>query len=68
MRYFEIGLGNRWFMSTELSDESRVKGYVLDKVHAWYIRVWIGRVVYILDSKKIKRKLVGGSTGLPPTF
>ena len=57
--YAEIGLGNEFFCSTELKDELRVKGFFVGRFISVYVRVWIGRVVVILDSRegvKVQKK------------
>jgi hypothetical protein len=59
MKYMEIGYGNPTFVSTELENENRLSRRVSGKVASIYVRVWIGRLVLILDSVeglKIKRK------------
>lgn len=56
-RYIEIGIGNRWFIRTETEyddgTESEQKGIVhLSKVQGIYLRVWLGRTVFIVSSDK----------------
>jgi hypothetical protein len=64
MKYFEIGIGNNWLVRTEieLNDdyEFEVKGLVggINYISS-YFRIWIGKRVYIFDTKegfKIKNK------------
>jgi len=57
LKYIEVGLGNTWFIrtETELADgteyeERGVKGPI--KFQSCYIRIWIGKTVFILDSKE----------------
>ncbi|MDM5188640.1 DUF3977 family protein [Bacillus sp. DX4.1] len=57
MKYIEIGLGNRWLIRTETEREDRtefeqkgiVKPIILESV---YLRVWIRKTCFILDSKE----------------
>lgn len=56
-KYIEIGIGNRWFIRTELEHddgtETEQKGALLPiKVESIYMRVWIGKTVWILSSKE----------------
>nr|WP_248930928.1 DUF3977 family protein [Paenibacillus hamazuiensis] len=54
MKYIEIGFGNTWFIRTEIEKENgteyEVKGIAGPvKFHSMYIRVWVGRTVFIAD-------------------
>ncbi|MBS4200803.1 DUF3977 family protein [Bacillus sp. FJAT-49732] len=78
MKFIEFGVGNKWLIrtETELSDgtELEEKGIVRPiKIQSFYIRVWIGKTVFILDTKdgfkkakknRIKIKLVFGIKSL----
>lgn len=54
MLYREWGFGNPTFISSELdlgSHEVRVPGLLpMFRCVSWYVRVWIGRTVFIWDS------------------
>lgn len=77
-KYIEIGLGNRWFIRTELENEdgteTEIKGFIRPfKLKTIYIRIWIGKKVLIIDSKegikmmrknKRKIKLILGFSGV----
>ncbi|MBC6350520.1 DUF3977 family protein [Paenibacillus sp. 1011MAR3C5] len=57
MKYIEIGKGNTWFIrtETELSDGSEIEQRGVVKpilFHSAYLRVWIGKTVYIWDTKE----------------
>ncbi|MFD0673064.1 DUF3977 family protein [Cohnella sp. GCM10027633] len=57
MKYIEIGIGNTWLIrtETELADgtELEQKGIVKPIVfHSFYFRVWLGKKVFIWDSKE----------------
>jgi hypothetical protein len=62
LKFIEFGIGNKWLIrtETEIDDgtEYEVKGIVHPiTIHSFYIRVWIGKAVLILDSKEgIKKK------------
>lgn len=64
MKYFEIGIGNKWLVRTEieLTDdyEFEEKGLLGGLYYiSSYFRIWIGKRVYIFDTKegfKIKNK------------
>lgn len=78
MKYIEIGLGNRWFIRTEIEyedgSESEVKGILRPfRLQSIYIRLWVGRRVFVIDSKegfkqyaksRKKLKLILGFRGL----
>lgn len=55
-KYIEIGFGNRWFIRTEFEkadgSEYEIKG-ISGKIksESYYLRLWFGRTVVILDSK-----------------
>ncbi|KPB06293.1 DUF3977 family protein [Bacillus sp. CHD6a] len=61
MKYIELGLGNTWIIrtETELEDgtEKEERGIIGPvKFHSFYIRVWIGKTVFIFDLREgIKR-------------
>lgn len=54
--YAEVGYGNESFLSTEIEEgesEYRIPKFVLpQKITEIYFRIWIGKTVYILSSKK----------------
>ncbi|WP_059105281.1 DUF3977 family protein [Shouchella shacheensis] len=57
MKYIECGIGNTWLVrtETELEDgkEYEQKGVVGPiKLKSLYIRIWIGYIVLVLDSKE----------------
>ena len=57
MKFIEFGLGNRWLVRTETElnngSEFEEKGIVLPiKLQSFYLRIWIGKTVVILDSKE----------------
>lgn len=64
MKYIEFGIGNKWLLrtETELEDGSEYEEEGLIgpiKLQSVYIRVWIGRRVFVLDSSdglKLARK------------
>jgi Protein of unknown function (DUF3977) len=62
LKFIEFGIGNKWLVrtETEIDDgtEYEVKGIVRPiTIHSFYLRVWIGKSVLILDSKEgIKKK------------
>ncbi|MBP9759959.1 MAG: DUF3977 family protein [Candidatus Pacebacteria bacterium] len=75
--YAECGIGNDTFLSTEVEEgerEYRVSRFVLPvNISGLYMRVWIGKKVYILstnkgfDTKKKERntfKLIFGVSGV----
>lgn len=56
-KYIEFGLGNTWLVRTEFEDESGQEWEVRGIVGpiAWqscYVRLWLGKSVYILDSRE----------------
>ncbi len=61
MKYIEFGLGNTWLIRTETEledgteyEKKGIKGPV--KIHSFYMRLWIGNTVFILDLREgIKR-------------
>ena len=74
MKYIEMGIGNKDFVSTEVENgeyEYRVKGRLnVGKRISLYIRIWIGKYELILDTLDIvkfkvknesKLKIIGGS-------
>ena len=57
LKFIEFGIGNTWLIrtETELADgtEYEEKGIVGPiKYRSFYIRIWIGKTVLILDSKE----------------
>jgi hypothetical protein len=75
MTYSEIGFGNDTFISTEFEvgvKEWREKGWKIKKVSSLYLRVWIGKIQVILDSReglklskksKVEVKILFGAKG-----
>lgn len=61
MKFIECGIGNRWLIRTETESEDgtehEVKGIVLPiQFQSMYVRVGVGKTVWILDSREgIKR-------------
>ncbi|MEK4849583.1 DUF3977 family protein [Paenibacillus sp. FSL H7-0756] len=61
MKYIEFGIGNTWWVRTEIEQpdgtEVEVQGIIRPVIfRSCYIRVWIGRIVWIADSREgIKR-------------
>ncbi|MBS4195964.1 DUF3977 family protein [Lederbergia citri] len=56
MKFVEFGLGNKWFIrtETELKDgtEFEEKGIIRPiKIQSIYLRIWLGKTAFILDSK-----------------
>ncbi|CAM4007963.1 DUF3977 family protein [Saccharibacillus endophyticus] len=56
-KYIEIGIGNRWFIRTETEHEdgteTEARGIVGPfSCRTIYIRIWIGKKVWILDSEE----------------
>lgn len=65
LKYIEWGIGNRWMVrtETELPDgtEIEVKGIVRPvKIRSLYIRIWIRRTVWVLDSQEGFKKTAKG--------
>lgn len=63
MKFIEFGFGNKWFVRTEIEEsngtEFEEKGIVLPiKLQSFYFRIWIGRSVFILDSKEGYKKTI----------
>ncbi|MFC5772807.1 DUF3977 family protein [Ectobacillus antri] len=57
MKFIEFGIGNKWIIrtETELNDgtEFEEQGIVRPiKLQSLYLRVWLGKIVVILDSKE----------------
>ncbi|MDX8362744.1 DUF3977 family protein [Cytobacillus sp. IB215316] len=57
MKYIEFGIGNKWLIrtETELSDgtEYEEKGIVGPiQFNSVYIRIWVRKTVYIIDTKQ----------------
>ncbi|MEH7443615.1 DUF3977 family protein [Bacillus sp. JJ1122] len=62
MKYIEFGLGNTWFIRTETEstdgteyEEKGIQGPI--NFQSLYIRIWIGKTVFILDSKEGYKRL-----------
>lgn len=60
MKYIEIGLGNRWFIRTEIEyedgSESEVKGILRPfRLQSIYIRLWVGRRVFVKGSNNTRK-------------
>lgn len=56
-KFIEIGIGNTWFVRTEMEHEdgteTEVKGIARPfKMKSVYLRFWIGRKVLILDLRE----------------
>lgn len=75
--YTEIGIGNDTFINTETEypdgSETRASGFVKMKLTEVYIRIWLGKKVFILSSKdgfkiqtkgKAKLKVLLGFAGV----
>lgn len=64
LAFTEIGIGNPTFINTEVEyadgTETRNPGFVrFSKLQSLYLRVWLGKKVYVLSSNQgfsIKRK------------
>ena len=61
--YAEAGIGNQTFLSTEYESESgdeyRRNGFRFAQFQSMYLRAWVGKRIFILDSKegfKTKKK------------
>lgn len=62
--YAELGYGNKTFFSTEIcepnSKEKRIPKFIFPKdIDDYYMRIWVGKRVYVLSSKdgpKIQQK------------
>lgn len=57
MKYIEFGIGNRWLVRTETEytdgSEKEQKGIVRPiRLHSFYIRIWVGRTVIILNTRE----------------
>ena len=57
MKFIEFGIGNTWFIRTEIEHvdgtETEQKGIVKPiKFQSAYLRFWIGKGVIILDTKE----------------
>jgi len=56
LKYVEFGIGNTWIIrtETEFNDGSEIeeKGIVRPLTfHSMYFRLWLGKTVFIIDSK-----------------
>lgn len=60
MRYAEIGYGNPTFLSTEIEyqngTECRVPGFRISHITEIYLRVWIGKKVFVLSKSGVSVK------------
>lgn len=75
--FTEIGIGNRYFISTEIENglqERRVRGFMRMRITGVYLRLWIWKRVLILASsdgvvrqkKPVRRfKFLLGFQGVP---
>lgn len=67
MKYIEIGIGNTWLVRTETEQpdgtETEARGIIRPvKVRSLYVRLWIRKTVWILDSQEgFKRTAKGRS-------
>ncbi|TYP74539.1 DUF3977 family protein [Paenibacillus methanolicus] len=57
MKYIEAGIGNTWIVrtETELEDGAEIeqKGVIMPIIyHSAYARIWIGKTVFIADTKE----------------
>jgi hypothetical protein len=57
LKFIEFGIGNNWLIrtETELEDGSEFeeKGIIGPiRLHSIYLRIWIGKTVFILDLKE----------------
>lgn len=57
MKYIEFGIGNNWLIRTgtelENGTEFEGKGIVGPiKLQSFYIRIWVGSTVWLIDSKE----------------
>jgi Protein of unknown function (DUF3977) len=62
LKFIEFGLGNKWLIRTETEinngAEFEEKGIVLPiNLQSIYLRIWIKRSVFILDSKEGYKKI-----------
>lgn len=77
-KYIEIGIGNRWFIRTEVENEdgteTEIKGLIKPfKLKSIYLRIRLGKKVLVLDSRdgiktmsknRSKIKIIIGFSGL----
>ena len=57
MKFIEFGIGNKWLIRTETEledgEEFEEKGIVGPIIfHSIYMRIWVGKLVLILDTKE----------------
>jgi hypothetical protein len=57
LKYIEFGIGNTWLIRTEFEledgSEYEQKGIQLPILcHSVYLRIWVGKTVWIIDSKE----------------
>ncbi|MBD3920372.1 DUF3977 family protein [Paenibacillus sp. PR3] len=62
MKYIEVGFGNTWVVRTETEfddgTEIEQKGIIKPIVfHSFYLRIWIGKTVFIWNSKDGFKKM-----------
>lgn len=65
-RYVEIGVGNRWLVRTETEyhdgTEEECRGFAKPfTMESLYVRIWIGRRVWIWDSKEGMKRAAKGT-------
>ncbi len=73
MKYIEIGVGNTWIIRTETENEDGTeieqKGIVKPIIyHSTYLRIWLGKSVFILDSKDGFKKITKNRNGFKLIF
>ena len=56
MKYIEIGIGNKNFISSEIECEYRIKGTIKLNVISFYIRIQLIYKVIMKDFLIVKRK------------
>ncbi|WP_161979216.1 DUF3977 family protein [Streptococcus sp. S784/96/1] len=68
-KFIEIGFGNRWFIRTEFEKDDGsewevkgISGKIIPK--SYYLRLWFGKMVFILDSKEGFKKQTKSCTAL----
>jgi hypothetical protein len=64
MKFIDFGIVNKWLIRTETEwedgsecEEKGIKGPI--KFHSIYLRVWLGKVVFMLGSKGGLKKKEG---------
>jgi hypothetical protein len=69
LKYIEFGIGNTWLVRTEFESED---GYEFEEkgvsgpinFQSIYFRIWIGKIVFIIDSKDGFKRVSKGSRKL----